>query len=481
MQKSTFPASGRDGFAGLAPLAQWMLLESAYRELASPNLTRIVPALFIAAMAAVTGHPWSLGWSVAVVMGLAAGRWAAAAFDRRAATAEFAPWLRHYRRTVALQAVCLGAGGFFAAVHESLPACLLAAAAIGFALSQAGAEPSPGAPAAPRLAILAGPMALGGALRATLLGGGPGFAELTGVIVVWAIASVLLARATAFRLGAISAAVREPPAAVLDRVVPATPSEKNFQALFGRDQVTNLPNRPSFLRLLALESERAVLASTPATLLMLAWVGYEDYAARQPPAAVDAALIELATCIRTALRRRLDLLASMGDGKFAVLLPATDAFGGEVVAQAALAAISPGDRSTGAGAEAVSRNALGAIPSDEADGETGTPQSPVVIGCATYGGKGTLAATALLEFAEEALRDACNAPEQPIRHYNPTGKATRPAPFKGTKPTEATPYSDATKPRTVRHEPTGQRQFPRINPTVKQNPAGAILEDQKTP
>jgi diguanylate cyclase (GGDEF)-like protein len=459
MQRSTLPSSSEDSLTALAPSAQWMVLESGYKELASPSLTRVVPALFIAAIAPVTGQLWSLGWLLAVMMSQAAGRWAGAAFDRRSANAEPSPWVRHYRLTVASQAVCLGAGGLFAAAHDSLHACLFAATAIGFALTQAGAEPLPGAAAAPRLAILAGPMVMAAALRATLLHGGPGFLELAAVIVVWAAASALLARATASRLGAIAVALQEAPATVLDRVVPASPSDKDFQKLFGRDPLTALPNRHSFLRLLALESERAVLATAPVSLLVLDWIGYEEYHARQPQAAVDAALIELTNCIRTALRRRLDLLASLGNGRFALLLPATDAFGGEVVAKAALAAISPDD--TGA--------------------SEGACQSAVMIGCATYRGKGALAATELLEFAEEALRNARKTSGQSIRHYNPADKATRPPPFKGKRSKEDTLYSESAKPRLALPDPTAHRQFAQINPAVKQEQTAGLLQSQGAP
>jgi diguanylate cyclase (GGDEF)-like protein len=466
MPGSTSPRGNADGFNALAPLAQWMLLESAYRELASPRATRFVPAIFLAAIPAVTGQLWGLAWLLAVMVGLAGGRPVAAAFDRRDANAERAPWVRRYCLVLVSQSACLGAGGLLAAVHGSLPACLLAATAIAFALTEAGVDPFPNEAIRLRIACLATPLAVGAALRAVLLQGGPSFVEMAAIVLVWAGGSTLLARAFASRLDVMAAALPQAPVPVLDSTVTASPGQQDFQRLLGRDQVTGLPNRHSFVRLLGLESERAVLASTPLTLLVVDWIGYAQDADRLPKALVESALNDLANCLRAVLRRRLDVLASLGNGKFALLLPATDAFGGDVVAKAALAAILP----------------------ESNGGEAAESDGPIRIGCATYRGKGPLVATDLLEFADEALKNARNTQGHAIRHYDHTGKATRPPRFLGEQPKEETRYTDIVKPHLVRSDPTGQKAiFPHkprlaIDATAAmQDQRAGVLQDQESP
>jgi diguanylate cyclase (GGDEF)-like protein len=466
MPGSTSPQGQPDRFAALTPLAQWQLLESGFSELASPRLIRFVPALFIAAIPAVTFKPWGLAWLLAVAIGLAAGHPVAAAFDRRPANAERAPWLRRYRQVLAWQAACLGAGGFLTALLGALPACLLAATAIAFAVTEAGFDPFPSTATRQRMAILAAPLAAGAVLHAALLHGGPVFLAIAAAMIVWAAANALLAHATASRFEAITAALNKPPAAVLNGAVAESPGEQDFQKLLGRDQITGLPNRHSFMRLLALESERAALASSPLTLLVVDWIGHDEYAENHPESLVDSALTDLANCLRTTLRRRLDVLASLGKGKFALLLPSTDAFGGETVAKAVLAAVSP----------------------DEADEQPEDSQTAVKIGCATYRGKGSLAATDLLSFAEDALQNARKSMDRSIRHYDPIGKATRPPPFVGDRPKEDTRFLDAAQPLLLRSPPIVPKAiFPRKPMLVIENAADTqaqqedMLQDQENP
>jgi len=466
MPGSISPRPSADGFTALAPLAQWMLLESAYKELAFPRPTRFVPALFVAAIPAVTGQFWALAWLLVVVTGLAAGRPAHAAFERRAANAERAPWVRRYRLLLVSQSACLSAGGLLAALHAPLPGCILAATAIAFKLTDIGLDPFLNDAVRVRSAILAAPLALGAVCRALMLHGGPGFLELAAIMAVWAAASTFLARGAGSRLDAMTAALHTPPVTVRNSAMAESPSEQDFQKLLGRDQTTGLPNRHSFVRLLALESERAVLASTPVTLLLVDWIGHEDYVAEHPQALVDAALNDLSNCLRTALRRRLDVLASLGNGKFALLLPATDAFGGDIVAKTALEAVSPQDAGE---------------PAEIA-------QHPIRIGCATYRGKGELAATELLEFAEEALKNARNTQGRAIRHYDPTGKATRPPPFMGERPKEEKWQMETARPHVLRPEPTVQvamspfKARPAIAaPAPKQDQPAGVLQDEETP
>jgi diguanylate cyclase (GGDEF)-like protein len=429
MPGSTATRGNADGFTALSPLAQWMLLEYAYRELARPRFTRFVPAIFVAAIPIVTGQLWGLVWLLAIMIGLAWGRPVAAAFDRHDANADRAPWVRRYRLVMALQSACLGAGGLIAAIHGSPAACVLAATAIAFALTKIGLDPFLNDAIRLRSAILAAPLAIGAALHAVVLHGGPSFVAISAIVLVWTAGSTALARATAGRLDVMTATLQRAPvalpnSAVLQSAMAKSPGEQNFQKLLGRDQVTGLPNRHSFIRLLALESERAVLASTPVTLLVVDWIGYAQDADHHPEVLVESALNDLANCLRGVLRRQLDVLASLGQGKFALLLPATDAFGGDAVAKAAMAAILP--EATGELAD---------------DGE-----APVKIGCATYRGKGGLSATALLEWAEEAVQNARKTQRQSIRHYDPTGKATRPPPFMGERPKEEARFM-ATGPR----------------------------------
>jgi diguanylate cyclase (GGDEF)-like protein len=435
MLGSISPRDRADGLTALAPLAKWMLLESAYGELAAPLITRFVPAVFIAAIPALTGQLWALAWLLAVLAGFALGRPAAAAFERQAATAERDAWVRRYRLVAAAQSACLGAGGLLAALDGSMPACLLAAAAIGFALCDVGSDPFASDAAHPRIALLTAPLVLGAVWRATQPQGGAFFLYLAGGMLVWAAGSALLSRGTASRLDAITAAMHKMPAPVAHGLRAQTPADQDFRRLLGRDQITGLPNRHSFMRLLALESERAVLAAAPLTLLLVAWIGHEEHVDDHLRAAADAALGDLAKCLSSTLRRRLDVIASLGYGNFGLLLPATDAYGGDAVAKTVVAA----------------------ILRDHFGDEAAPAESPVKIGCATYRGKGPLAENDLLEFAEEALRHVRATPNQCIRHYDPTGKATRPPPFKGKRPKEETRFSDSAKPPRLRARPAAPK------------------------
>jgi diguanylate cyclase (GGDEF)-like protein len=193
----------------------------------------------------------------------------------------------------------------------------------------------------------------------------------------------------------------------------------DFQKLLGRDQTTGLPNRHSFMHLLAQESARAFRAETALSLLLVAWDEHGTTASRLEAAAMDARIAGIARRLRGTLHRQQDILASLGGGRFAVVLPFTDAFGAKTVAENLQAALR--------------------APVLDADGSEAGASVAISVGAATYCGKGLLPETQLLHFAEEALCAARNTGGDRISRYDPMVDTLRPAAYAGAKPQAATP------------------------------------------
>jgi GGDEF domain-containing protein len=109
---------------------------------------------------------------------------------------------------------------------------------------------------------------------------------------------------------------------------PAAPPPRQpvpFQLALGRDQLTGLPNRACFTYLLAAQATLAVQFETELSVLVIDWPGYAASEADQ--AVRDHRLATLATQLRGALQRKHDVLARLGNGRLAALLPFTDAAG----------------------------------------------------------------------------------------------------------------------------------------------------------
>ncbi len=257
-------------------------------------------------------------------------------------------------------------------------------------------------PAHGQLLVLLGP----------LLAGGRFVQQQAGMLAALLAAMVLaagLALAAATAASAWDAAYQaEIPQPQLDSEIQGPPAARDFQRLLTRDEITGLPNRHSFAHLLAEETARACRAETKLSLLLLHWNEFDALSVAGPPASVNERLAGLAHRLAGGLQRSSDVLASLGVGRFAVLLPFTDGFGAAAVAhklQTLLRANAP---------EPIS----------------------VCIGAASYCGKGPLTNEELMQFAEQALAAALKTGGDCIKMYDPAVAMLRPAPHSGARPKE---------------------------------------------
>lgn len=196
------------------------------------------------------------------------------------------------------------------------------------------------------------------------------------------------------------------------RVVPTPPPAIDFQKTQGRDQLTGLPNRPCFTHYLTVQGTLASQLETRLSLLVIDWAGYTA-----PGVRVDARnkrMAEVAALLRATLRRPHDMLGCLGRGRFAALLPFTDATGAEHVAKNFKAALSlPGQLDAEPppvheqawsevimfGKRQAAANSLYEAPSAP---NQSNPHTTLNIGMASYCGKGPLQPEMMLFAAERA-------------------------------------------------------------------------------
>lgn len=98
------------------------------------------------------------------------------------------------------------------------------------------------------------------------------------------------------------------------------------------DELTGLPNRRAFNEGLERELARALRTRTPLTLAMLDVDNFKSVNDRLGHPEGDAVLAELSGVLRRSIRE-IDMPARVGGEEFAALLSATDAGGGEVIAE----------------------------------------------------------------------------------------------------------------------------------------------------
>jgi len=390
----------------VAPAAQWRLLEAAFRAPSAGGLVQLLPACAALLAFAISRQIWCLAWALAVLAAAIAVRRQAAAFEMRATGASPSVWAS--RRTHALwaQAAILGTGGGLAAMTGNPAVCLLAAIPLCFVAGADAAHAVPASATRGQLWFLLAPLAAGALF-------GPQPAGLAVSLMV----AMTLAGALKLAAGAATTAGLSPDPNAQRADAAAEPlAAHDFQRLLGRCQITGLPNRHSFAEMLAQESARACRAGTKLSLLLLQWDGFDTLAAASPPSALNAQLAGLARRLGAELRRATDAVASLGDGRFALLLPFTDASGAATVAANLQAAMRP-------------------PPPDEA-GEAPSESTAVSIGAATYCGKGMLPSEQLMQFAEEALTAARNNGGGRVKRYDPTAATLRPAPYTGPRAKE---------------------------------------------
>ncbi len=210
-----------------------------------------------------------------------------------------------------------------------------------------------------------------------------------------------LARTSAFpgllgRLKARVAPTRPPPG---PPPTPPMPPTTEFQRLLGRDQLTGLPNRACFAHHVALQNTLAGQFETRLSVLVIDWEGH-DTPPSTPQDVRNARLAEIAGRLGATLHRPYDMLGSLGRGRFAALLPFTDAPGSEHVA----------------------RN----LHAQLQFAPVRAPQPKVErlrIGMATYCGKGVLPPGALLRAAERAADFAALSGATLTARFDPTALA----------------------------------------------------------
>ncbi|NOZ78393.1 MAG: diguanylate cyclase [Acidobacteria bacterium] len=87
------------------------------------------------------------------------------------------------------------------------------------------------------------------------------------------------------------------------------------------DPLTGVPNRRSFDQTIALLWQQSLRTGAPLALLMIDIDKFKDYNDHSGHLAGDACLRQVATILRTTLRRGTDIIARYGGEEFAVLLP----------------------------------------------------------------------------------------------------------------------------------------------------------------
>ena len=105
------------------------------------------------------------------------------------------------------------------------------------------------------------------------------------------------------------------------------------------DFLTGTLTRHAFEKALTQEWLRAQRSAAPLALLLADIEGFTAYNAQWGEEKGDACLKSVADALRAAAHRPIDVLGRFAGGKFALLLPETDAEGASTVAQRAIAAV----------------------------------------------------------------------------------------------------------------------------------------------
>ncbi len=110
-------------------------------------------------------------------------------------------------------------------------------------------------------------------------------------------------------------------------------NELAVERLAHSDQLTKLANRRMFDEMLVKEWDHALRGSTMLSLVLLDIDNFKRYNDGYGHSKGDKCLRTVADALRTALPRGTDILARYGGEEFAVILPFTDAHGGQVVSE----------------------------------------------------------------------------------------------------------------------------------------------------
>ncbi|MEE8527338.1 MAG: diguanylate cyclase [Gammaproteobacteria bacterium] len=110
-------------------------------------------------------------------------------------------------------------------------------------------------------------------------------------------------------------------------------NELAVERLAHSDQLTKLANRRMFDEMLVKEWDHALRGGTMLSLVLLDIDDFKQYNDGYGHSRGDKCLRAVADALRTALPRGTDILARYGGEEFAVILPFTDAHGGQVVSE----------------------------------------------------------------------------------------------------------------------------------------------------
>lgn len=199
-----------------------------------------------------------------------------------------------------------------------------------------------------------------------------------------------------------------------------------FKRTMLRDEVTGLPSKSQFTHILARESEMAAQTGTELSVLVVDWPGYRF---TTTPGLRDRRLAGIASHIGEALNRKHDVIARIGEGRLAVVLPFTDAAGADRVAhkiqaaaQVALMSEPPPAHSVPALDDVNPTRHFGRGAGETQDefisesDKVSWEDAAVSIGLSSYCGKGPLTDAALLLAAEQAASFASmNGANQIVR------------------------------------------------------------------
>jgi diguanylate cyclase (GGDEF)-like protein len=390
-------------------LAQWQLVEAAFGALRTPPVAIYAPVAGGLAAFGLFGQIWCLAWVVSALLATVLCQRAAVAFDGRTAALPPSHWARFFRGCLWAQAIVLGAGGAGAALSGNPAVALIIAFPLSFAAARGGATAALAGPARGQALLILAPLAI-----ASLTAGSPTFLALSALAALQAGMAAALAETSAGQAQAAAEAAAALAHEPVNGTVALPKAAADFQKLLGRDQTTGLPNKHSFMHLLAQESTRAYRAETALSLLLIAWDDYDAAAKSSNQEALDQLIAGIARRLRGTLHRQQDLLASLGGGRFAAVLPFTDAFGAKTVAENLQAALR--------------------TPMLEGDGQDNAATAAISIGAATYCGKGLLPEAQLLQYAEEALAAARKTGGDKITRYDPMVATLRPPPYAAPAP-----------------------------------------------
>ncbi len=391
--------------AALAPLPRqsqaqhWQMLNTAFAPMRLHAPPCLLPLLGGMAAYALDDQPWLLAWVLLTLAGIAACRQCAMAMAHSGRESAPSLWAARYMLCALGEAASLGLGGACAAASGNDVTTILIASALGFTAAGATRSAIFTRLAQAQILLLLAPLAIACLIQAT-----PTLLAVSIMAALQAAFATVMAAETEPDGASLraSAAARAPAVLLAEGAA-------SFQEVHGRDAATGLPSRPRFLHTLAQEGQRAMTSMSPLSVLLIQCdtpVVTPGTVALLSPRLIAGTV----QCLKSALARPGDMLASLGDGKFGALLPFTDALGCATVGNKLLAA----GRSR-----------------PDMEGEAAPATIILSIGMATYAGHGEISTTRLIENAETALAHARKHGGDRACRLDPMIETLRPQPYTG--------------------------------------------------